>query len=95
MQLQPPQVRQDNSRQQKMCIIRPRGRQLHESYIDRPNISSKIDKVCKESPDLQSQRPKRCLVHGIGGSGKSQICLKFFLDGRNQYAFTGLCLACV
>lgn len=60
------------------------GRRLQKFYIHRSILHAKIEGICSTSP-MEDGVPKSCLVHGIGGSGKSQACLKFFKDEEDSF----------
>ena len=61
----------------------PLGRRLHPRYIDRPKLNEQICNLSERSPATERGPPKTCLIYGIGGSGKSQECIKYF-DSANQ-----------
>ncbi|THD00222.1 hypothetical protein EYZ11_000272 [Aspergillus tanneri] len=57
-----------------------------ENYIGRDDVSQKIREALVLSGAAQSrQGQKRFIVHGIPGSGKSQLCTNFAWDNRQCY----------
>ncbi|KAL8719057.1 MAG: hypothetical protein Q9225_003891 [Loekoesia sp. 1 TL-2023] len=56
------------------------------TFTGREEICEKLHARCLPSskPNLQPQQ-KRYVIHGLGGSGKTQICLKFVEDHREEF----------
>lgn len=53
-------------------------------FTGRKEIREELQNKClPPSPDPQT-RQKRYVIYGLGGSGKTQICLKFAEDHREK-----------
>ena len=69
----------------------------HNKYFEVPrNVSSIFtgrEDICRDlrerclpsDPPSAQKTQKRYVLHGLGGSGKTQICLKFAQDHRERY----------
>lgn len=61
---------------------------LSAMFTGRGDIINKICKGCLPSEaNGRVTRQKRFILYGLGGSGKTQACLKFAQDYREKYAF--------
>ena len=55
-------------------------------FIDRSDIQAEIEETCLSSPVLNAPTAQRIFViNGLGGSGKTQLALKFAHDYRGRY----------
>ncbi|KAI4122620.1 MAG: hypothetical protein LQ338_005714 [Usnochroma carphineum] len=54
-------------------------------FTGREEIGKLLQARCLPSntPDIQSQQ-RRFVIYGLGGSGKTQVCLKFAEDHRDK-----------
>lgn len=52
-------------------------------FTGREEIGRRLRFYCLPSHTLNSQQ-KRFVIYGLGGSGKTQVCLKFAKDHREQ-----------
>ena len=59
----------------------PRGPST--SFTGREEVLTRLETRCLPSSNSKQQR--RFVIHGLGGSGKTQICLKFAEDNREEY----------
>jgi len=57
-------------------------RHVSPKFTGRKEISQKLKEGCLSTRDQKTQR--RVVLYGMGGSGKTQICLKFAQDYRDQ-----------
>ncbi len=56
-------------------------------FIGRHDILQKLEECCLPSgQEPPPKEPKRFVLHGPGGFGKTEICLKFAEDHRDKYA---------
>ncbi|CCA75073.1 related to tetratricopeptide repeat domain protein-Neosartorya fischeri [Serendipita indica DSM 11827] len=53
------------------------------NYIDRPRIQSLITQHLLPSSPVRRQ--PRCILHGIGGAGKTQLATKWIRDNENKF----------
>ena len=60
-------------------------RNASAAFTGREEICGQLQASCLPSgtPDRQGQQ-KRYVIHGLGGSGKTQVCLKFLEDHREE-----------
>lgn len=84
---------------QRLNIVQKhiRSRAPHNKYFEVPrNVSSIFtgrEDICQDlqerclpsNPPNAQKKQKRYVLHGLGGSGKTQICLKFAQDHRERY----------
>ena len=73
------------------------SRAPHNKYFEVPrNVSSIFtgrEDICRDlrerclpsDPPSAQKTQKRYVLHGLGGSGKTQVCLKFAQDHRERY----------
>ena len=73
-----------------------RSRQPHNKYYEVPHrispiftgrddIAEELHKSClPPEPSYTQKQQKRYVLHGLGGSGKTQICLRFAEDNRER-----------
>ena len=73
------------------------SRAYHNKYFEVPSNVSSIftgrEDICQDlqerclpsSPPSAQKTQKIYVLHGLGGSGKTQICLKFAQDHRERY----------
>lgn len=55
-------------------------------FIGRDDICRELRDNCLPSEDLSAPNPqKRFVLYGLGGSGKTQLALKFASDHRERY----------
>lgn len=54
-------------------------------FTVRQEICAQMRASCLVSNQHTPQQ-KRFVIHGLGGSGKTQLCLKFAEDHREEYA---------
>jgi hypothetical protein len=40
--------------------------------------------LCDSDNEAKEEGQKRFIIHGIGGSGKSEVCLKFAEENRDR-----------
>lgn len=45
------------------------------------------ERLCPESDNSRQNEQKRFVISAMGGSGKSEVCLKFAHDNRERQAF--------
>ena len=71
--------------------IRPRNRHFHipqavsSIFTGREDISRTVGhSLFAEDIDQSPRQQRRFIIHGIGGSGKSQFCSKFAQDHRER-----------
>lgn len=54
-------------------------------FTGRENVCQRLSEACLPSNAREGHRiQKRFVLHGLGGSGKTQICLKFAQDHRER-----------
>ena len=57
-------------------------------FTGRQEICLELEKKCLPIVPFHSQKQqKRFVLHGLGGSGKTQIALKFAQDYRERYVY--------
>jgi len=56
-------------------------------FTGRTEIIAKLKEHFLTSPNDQAQKRKYFLLYGMGGIGKTQICLKFMEEMSNQQVF--------
>jgi hypothetical protein len=63
------------------------ARNASPAFIGREEICEQLHARCLPStkPNLQRQQ-KRFVIHGLGESGKTQVCLKFAKDYGEEWA---------
>lgn len=55
-------------------------------YTGREDISQRLREICLPSKRREIRgMQKRFVLFGLGGSGKTQVCLKFAQDHREKY----------
>lgn len=55
-------------------------------FTGREDICQKLRECCLPSVPQSAQTvQKRFVLHGLGGAGKTQLCLKFAQDFREKY----------
>ena len=55
-------------------------------FTGREEIGKRLRSHCLPSTTLNlQQQQKRFVIYGLGGSGKTQVCLKFAEDHREEY----------
>ena len=55
-------------------------------FANRNDVQAKIEKACLPSPALNALTGQKVFViYGLGGSGKTQVALKFAHDYRERY----------
>ncbi|KAL8949253.1 MAG: hypothetical protein Q9222_004627 [Ikaeria aurantiellina] len=56
-------------------------------FTGREDIVQELNRTCSPTEPIQLQSiQKRFVLHGLGGSGKTQVCLKFAQSSREKYA---------
>ena len=61
-------------------------RNVSSIFTGREDICQDLQERCLPSnPPSAQKTQKRYVLHGLGGSGKTQICLKFAQDYRERY----------
>ena len=69
-------------------------RQVNAFFTGRKEILQTLRaKICDTSQE-ERPRQKRFVIVGMGGIGKSEVCLKFAEDARERYVFCSLTLRC-
>ncbi|KAK3170058.1 hypothetical protein OEA41_009443 [Lepraria neglecta] len=60
-------------------------RDASSTFTGREEICEQLQARCLPSstPNIRGQQ-KRYVIHGLGGSGKTQVCLKFVQDYREE-----------
>ena len=53
-------------------------------FTGREEILGSLRKTCLPSRETSHQKSKRFVIWGLGGSGKTQICLKFAEENREK-----------
>ena len=53
-------------------------------FTGRREIIAQLKEHFSKSPNGQAQKRKYFLLHGMGGVGKTQICLKFMEEMSDQ-----------
>ena len=57
------------------------------AFTGREEVCELLHARCLLPGKLHTQRQqKRFVIHGLGGSGKTQVCLKFAQDHREEWA---------
>lgn len=55
-------------------------------FTGREEVRELLRSDCLPSSNLNTkEKPRRFVIHGLGGSGKTQVCLKFMGDYREKY----------
>ncbi|KAL3420952.1 Kinesin light chain 5 [Phlyctema vagabunda] len=55
-------------------------------FTGRDDILSELrQKLCKQDDDGEAKQQKRFVIYGMGGAGKSEVCLKFANDNRDSF----------
>src|SRR5271168_1931489 len=54
-------------------------------FTGREEIRERLRASCLPSSSSDSLQQKRFVIYGLGGSGKTQLCLKFAEDHRERY----------
>ncbi|KAI4194798.1 MAG: hypothetical protein LQ350_007568, partial [Teloschistes chrysophthalmus] len=55
-------------------------------FTGRDEVRERLRDCCSPSGKINIQRQqKRFVIHGLGGSGKTQVCLKFVEDHREKF----------
>jgi Cdc6-like AAA superfamily ATPase len=55
---------------------------ISENYVKRPEIQNLLTK--KLLPSTTPKRQPRCILYGLGGSGKTQLASSWISDNRSQ-----------
>src|SRR5271170_6139344 len=55
------------------------------AFTEQHNVYTRLREACLPSDDPSSPpRQRRFVLHGLGGSGKTQLCLKFAEEHRER-----------
>lgn len=57
------------------------------NFTGRNDIRQELHKSLLMDRRMRKQNQDRFVLHGLGGSGKTQICVRFAHDHRNWYVF--------
>jgi hypothetical protein len=60
-------------------------RQINPHFTGRTQILQTLrEKLCAEGDGTHEKIQKRFVICGMGGSGKSEVCLKFAYENRER-----------
>lgn len=54
-------------------------------FTGRKRVLRKLREIFCLPDDEEKFRQKRFVIHGIGGAGKSEVCVKFAHENKNRY----------
>ena len=54
-------------------------------YVGREELGLRLGHSFSPSPDASSKRRKTFVIMGLGGTGKSEACLKYAEDHQEEY----------
>lgn len=61
-------------------------RQVNPHFTGRRHMLQRLrGSLCPEDDDVKNREQKRFVICGMGGSGKSEVCLKFANENRDRY----------
>ena len=60
-------------------------RQANPYFTGRKEILNLLrERLCSGKQDAAETEQKRCVIYGMGGSGKSEVCLKFAYENKER-----------
>ena len=58
----------------------------NKNYVDRPSITNQLESLLGYSEAASAFRTKRVVLYGLGGSGKTEIAIRFAESHRHHYS---------
>ncbi|CCA76355.1 hypothetical protein PIIN_11895 [Serendipita indica DSM 11827] len=72
----------DDQASHEVVLLKPRL-VVSRNYVDRPEIQSLITQNLL--PDTHARHQPRCILHGIGGAGKTQLAMNWIREHESRY----------
>ncbi|CAG7850983.1 SubName: Full=Related to kinesin light chain {ECO:0000313/EMBL:CCA74840.1} [Serendipita indica DSM 11827] len=72
----------DDQSSHEAVLLKPRL-VVSRNYVDRPEIQSLITQNLL--PDSHTRHQPRCILHGIGGAGKTQLAMNWIRDHESRF----------